>query len=108
MGLAIYFLTWGIMLIIYSLSDSTPPFWQRHQLQCSETGSCYLWITENDEAEGTWRPGTTCYMNQWMAGAGIVRIIQGGPFLLVALWRLLVKPGDDFGRRSDALIVFVP
>jgi len=105
--LALYHVFWGTMWTVYSLSDTTAPFWDRHKLQCYDTGQCYSYTYAEDEGVDAWAPGTSCLLNQSMAGAGIYRLLLAFPMVLMAFHSLMkYNDHDSCGDERKILSAF--
>ena len=76
---------WGAGLMVYSLSDTTAPFWDRHKLQCDNGGKCYSYTYAEDVDLETWEPGTSCLLNQSMVGAAFTRCVLAVPMIILAV-----------------------
>lgn len=106
--LVLYHVFWGTMWTVYSLSDTSAPFWDRHKLQCYDTGQCYSYTYADDQGVDAWAPGTSCLLNQSMAGAGIFRLLLAFPMVLMAFYSLMKYDSDKpLGKERAVLSSFL-
>lgn len=98
----------GVICLVYSLYDSDVQFWQNHNLQCADTGKCYLWKKGLTDGIETWSPQNSCDLNMYFAGVGICRAFVAAIFIFASLIRMCASKANSrcCTRLSSAWLGF--